>query len=169
MPPNWTACRRITLTITSPARTEKFTSPPTIPTFSRHSLSPRAMDLRRRLWEAFESPSLPQESRRAHRHDADALRDRDAARLLLLGRLQRGRQDDRKRQEYCQVHPAAGCRHAPDGASASSPCCWRRSGRPIPGNRDPSYEDSSHLPELVRRSNTTSIPKVSVPTCLTTR
>jgi thimet oligopeptidase len=51
--------------------------------------------LRRSLWEAWVNRAYPKNRRRAQSYVADAIPDRGAARLLLVGRLQRGRQGDR--------------------------------------------------------------------------
>ena len=64
--------------------------------------------LRRRLEVAFDTRAYPKNRDCAQGHDADALRDRDAARLFLLGRLLRGGQDDPQRQEHCGFHSTVG-------------------------------------------------------------
>ena len=105
--------------------------PDALPVFS----FAKSDSLRRRVAAGLRHPRLSQEPGSAHQPAEDALRDRHAARLFQLGRLQRRRQDDRQGPQHRRLHPAGQRRRPPAGRSANSKCCWPRSRRPIPAQR----------------------------------
>ena len=112
----------------------------------------RATTLRRRVWEAWIEPRLSQEPASAARHDEDALRDRQHHRLFVMGRLQRRRQDDRRRAAISRSSLPTWTRRRGPSPSANSPCCWPRRKRPIRRRTSIYGYESYHLTEMVRRS-----------------